>query len=343
MSAEKRRVEMKVRQLRAMCLLSCSLGADLRKDLERDLARIPEMHKKELLQLEKRADATVAEIGRRLGLRKTPEECLAYVDEMEQAPGEMPWLRKRGIEDEWFSNLADVLPKGNLYPPHTRFGIDVKGYMPAGLEFRLLEASLFESAALLWNDTAASEVPDRDLGAMGDSKIPWKRHEELKRSAVRGVFALLEGYLNGIALDVELTTDLTTLSVNARELILEHNDDGKARFKTLREKTFSYPRIALGLEHSPVQETNEHVKWILAHERELRDAIVHPTPRAEDGAPIREQVYYDTDFAVVRDLVDQTTGLIRYVDTLLNGRFGRVELWLRDRGPDGLFPSETFH
>jgi hypothetical protein len=208
----------------------------------------------------------------------------------------------------------------------------------------LLEASLFESAALLWNETTASEVHDRDRGALGDAKIPWKRHQELKRSVVRGVFALLEGYLNGIALDVELTTDLTTLSVGAMELILEHTDDGKARFKTLREKIFGYPRIALGPEHSPAQDGNDHVKWILEHERQLRDAIVHPTPRAEDTElPIREQAYYDTDIAVVRDLVDHTIGLIRYVDALLNGKFGRVELWLRDRGAEGLFPSETFH
>ena len=302
------------------------------------------MHKRQLLELEAHVDATVAALGPRLGLRRTIEECLAYVEEMERAPHEMPWLRKRDIEDEWFSNLTDVLPMGNLYPPHTRFGIDVKGYMPSGLEFRLLEASLFESAALLWNDTAASEVQDRDRGAMGDAKIPWKRHQELKRSAVRGVFALLKGYLNGIALDVELTTDLTTLSVGALELILEHSGDGKARFKTLREKIFGYPRIALGLEHSPVQDANKHVKWILEHERELRDAIVHPTPRAQDGpSPIREQAYYDTDFAVVRDLVDHAIGLIRYIDTLLNGKFGRVGLWLRDRRADGLFPSETFH
>jgi len=76
----------------------------------------------------------------------------------------------------------------------------------------------------------------------------------------------------------------------------------------------------------------------------LRDGIVHPTPRGEDASPIiREQTYYDTEISVVRDLVDHAIGLIRYLDSLLVGRFGRVELWLRDRGADGLFPSNTFH
>lgn len=342
MSAEKRRVATAVRQFRAMCLLSCGLTAKLRAELDDDIRRIPEMHKRELMELEEHVTAVVRELAPRLGLRKSLDDCLAYVEEMERAPQDMPWLRKHGIEREWFSNLGSVPPKWNLYPPHTRFGIDVKGYMPSGLEFRLLEASLFESAALLWNDTAASETHDR--GAMGDAKIPWKRHQELKRSTVRAVFALIEGYLNGIALDIELTTDISTLSVGARELILERSDAGKSRFKTLHEKIFGYPRIALGREHSPVAERNEHVAWILEHERELRDAIVHPTPRVEDGSPIiREQAYYDTDLAMIQDLVDHAIGLIRYLDALLDGKFGRVELWLRDRGADGRLPNETFH
>ena len=173
--------------------------------------------------------------------------------------------------------------------------------MPASLEYRLLEASLFESAALLWNDTATSEVQER--ATPGDGKLPTKRYRELQRSTIRAIFALIEGYLNGIAYDIELTTDLATLSAGAREMVLERTDDAKTRFKTLREKIFAYPRIALGLEHSPVLETQADVAWILQKEKELRDAIVHPTPRAEQHrALIREQVYYDTDFAGDRRL-----------------------------------------
>ncbi len=327
-----------------MCLLSCNLTADLRKDLDRDFARIPEMHKSELVALEAQIDATVGELVTALGMRKSLDECLAYIDEMARGTSEMPWLRIHGIEADWFSKLTAILPKGDLYPPHTRLGIDVHGHMPSGLEFRLLEASLFESAALLWNDTASSEVRDRDRGATGDAKIPWKRHQELKRSTIRAVFALMESYMNGIAFDVELTTDLNALSVGARELVREQSDDGKARFKTFREKIFGYPRIALTVEHSPVQEENEHVKWVLEHERELRDAIVHPTPRVEQASvPVREQTYYDVDLAMVRELVDHAVGLIRYVDSLLGGRFGQVDLWLKGRGADGLFPNATFH
>ncbi len=140
MSAEKRRVEKVVKQFRAVCLLSCSLGATLRTERDRDIARIPEMHKSELTELEKRITAVIRELAPRLGLRKSLDECLAYVEEMEHSPHDMPWLRKHGIEQEYFANLGDVDPKWDLYPPHTRFGIDVKGCMPSGPEFRLLEA-----------------------------------------------------------------------------------------------------------------------------------------------------------------------------------------------------------
>src|SRR4051812_2871964 len=122
MSSEQRRVANKLRQLRAMCLLSCNLTADLRKDLDRDFARIPEMHKSELVTLEAQIDATVGELVTALGMRKSLDECWAYIDEMARGTGEMPWLQIQGIEADCFSTLPALLQKGNLYPPHTRLG-----------------------------------------------------------------------------------------------------------------------------------------------------------------------------------------------------------------------------
>ena len=79
------------------------------------------------------------------------------------------------------------------------------------------------------------------------------------------------------------------------ELILERSDDDKPKFKTLKEKVFGYPRIGLGLDHSPVAEANEHLAYIIENERKLRDAFVHPTPRQDDdGGAKREQVSIQT-------------------------------------------------
>jgi hypothetical protein len=70
---------------------------------------------------------------------------------------------------------------------------------------------------------------------------------------------------------------------------------------------------------------------------------VHPTPREEPGQPVRrEQTYYDFEFDAVQNLLTHTIGIIRYIDGLLNGRFGTVAKWLTDPAADRKFPEKTF-
>ena len=341
MSAQKRRVERVVRGFRAMALLACNMPRDLRASLDAELRAIPEMRTSALRELEARTEAVVQKLRDELGALKPMSEYLAIAEDMERHPDEMLWTQKHVIDTQLFSRMGTVSQRWKLHPPHTRFGIDTHGHMPDTLEWRLLEASLFESAALLWNDTLTAEV--NDAGALKEDKIAGKRYRELKRSTIRALFALIEGYLNGIAYDIILTSDVSALSKGAREALLERSDDGRAKFKTLREKLFGYPRLALERKHSPVEEADDHVAYVLAHEHELRDAFVHPTPRRKPERPVlRERTYYEFELREVSDLFDHTIGLIRYLDGILDGRFGRVETWLADRDADGRFPPKTF-
>jgi hypothetical protein len=342
MSAAKRNAERSVREFRAVSLLSCNLPRKLRDELDGLLAAIPGMKVSELNALTDHTDRVIEDVRRHLGALAPSSDYVALVSDMERHPGQMLWMQKHVIETQLFSNLSAAMPRWPLFPPHLRLGIDRHGEWPDTLEWRLLEASLFESAALLWNDVLEAAVDDSR--ARGDDKIPGKRYRELKRSTIRAVFALLEGYLNGIAYDITLTTDVTSLSTGALEMLSERDDQGRARFKSLKEKLFGYPRLALNLEHSAVDERNEHVAYLLAHERELRDAFVHPTPRREPAqAMLREQTYYDFKQETVSELIDHAIGLIRYIDGLLDGRFVRVEIWIADRGADGKFAPSTFH
>lgn len=342
MSAAMRQAARAVREFRAVALVGCSLTNELRSELDEHLRAIPQMKVSELKALTERVEATLSSVREALGALVPSSEFVALVDDMEQHPDEMLWMQKHVIDTQLFSNMAEVVPRWPLFPPHLRVGIDHHGHFPGGLEWRLLEASLFESAALLWNDVVDSEVDDSR--SRGDDKIPGKRYRERKRSTIRATFALLEGYLNGVAYDISLTRDPATLSKGALELLTERGEQDKARFKTLREKLFGYPRIALGLDHSTVDEQNEHVKFLLENEREMRDAFVHPTPRQEPGRPeLRERTYFEFSQQTVAELLDHTIGLIRYVDGILEGRFGRVEIWLRNRSADGRFTAETFH
>ena len=324
-------------------LLACNLTRTLRTELDGYITAIPDMKVSDLRDLKEHTDRVVQDFRNTLGARVPTSDYVALVADMEKHPAQMLWMQKHVIDTQLFSNLAAVVPRWSLFPPHLRIGIDHHGALPDGLEWRLLEASLFESVALVWNDTLDTVGVD-DSAARGDDKIPGKRHRELKRSAIRAIFALLEGYLNGIAYDVILTTDVNTFSNGAQEMLAERDTKGRARFKTLKQKLFGYPRVASGLEHSTVDEKNEHVAYLLEHERQLRDAFVHPTPRPQPGqAILREQIYYELDLNVVSELLDHTIALVRYIDGILDGRFGRVEIWLADRETDGKFAPTTFY
>jgi hypothetical protein len=342
MSAAKRNADRAVREFRAMALLSCNMTHSLRDDLDGRIAVIPDLKVSELKDLSEHIEGVVHALRERLGALLPMCEYLDLVIELEKHPAQMLWMQKQVIDTKFFSNLAAVVPRWPLFPPHTRLGIDHHGQLPDSLEWRLLEASLFDSAALLWNDVLDAEV--EDAKARGDDKIAGKRYRELKRSTIRATFALIEGYLNGIAYDITLTTDVAGLSIGAREMLLERDPEGRARFKNLMQKIFGYPRLALGLENSPIERLNEHVAYIQDHERELRDAFVHPTPRREPGQPVlREQTYYEFEQKDVSDLLGHAIGLIRYIDGILAGRFGRVEIWLANREADGKFAPKTFH
>lgn len=339
LAAAKRNLDRALREFRAMALIGCNMTPKLRERLDQEIASIPDLKAGALKELAEKTDAVTQQLRAGLGALQPMAFYLDLVHDMEQHPDLMLWLQKHDIDTQMFSKLADVKNDWKDFAPHVRFGIDNPGHIPASLEWRLLEATLFESAALLWNDMMdAGEAIKRD-----DRKIADKRYRELKRSTIRALFALFEGYLNGIAYDVILTTDITTLSKGSQEMLTERTDDGRARFKTTKEKIFGYPKIALGLVHSSVDEHNEHVEYILEHEKELRDAFVHPTPREESGQPVRrEQTYYDFEFDAVQNLLTHTIGIIRYIDGLLNGRFGTVAKWLTDPAADRKFPEKTF-
>lgn len=342
MSAAKRNAGRVIRELRATALLACNLTRALREELDGQLLAIPTMKVAELNSLHDRAQATLIELRSALGARAETQEYMELVEDMHKHPGEVAWLARHFIDKKLFSNLETAVPRWRLFPPHLRVAIDHHGVMPDGLEWRLLEASLFESAALLWNDALAAATDD--AVARGDDKIAGKRFRELKRSAIRAIFALLEGYMNGIACDVSLTVDIAALSKGARQMLLERDDDGRAQFKSFKEKVFGYPRLALGLRQSPVDERNVHLAHIFAQERLLRDAVVHPTPRNDpDRLVLREQAFYEVELDVVRDLLDHSIAAINYIDQILDGKFGRVEIWIAERGADGRFAAGTFH
>jgi hypothetical protein len=261
-------------------------------------------------------------------------------------PRDLYFLPKEFIRTRLFRNFEIAAPRWALHPPHSRFGIDARGELPftgQTVEWRLLEATLFEDLAMLWNDSVAAHT-DGAGGVQGDARIPVKRFGALKRAAARALFALLEGYLNGIAVNIQWTMDLSSLTPAQREMILERDDQGRLKYKRLRDKALQYPKIAIGAQHPPIAENNPCLSLILARERDWRDAVMHPSPGLEDNRTIsRERAVFELDLAELGELVDAGISLIRQIDAVLAGRFGSVSIWLHARGADGIFPNTVFH
>lgn len=187
-------------------------------------------------------------------------------------------------------------------------------------------------------------MPEPEQAAVHDERIPIKRFYVLKRSTARAVFALLEGYINGVAVDTRYTSQEGDFTQEQHDMLLERRQDGRPKYLSLRDKLLQYPKLALRAPHPPLHATSPDFALILLRERQMRDAIVHPAPRFDEGRPVsREQSYYELRIDELGALVDASIRLIRSVDAALAGRFGSVDIWLADRQADGRFASEVFH
>lgn len=337
-----------MKQYRALLILSKSIARSDRIQLDDIIESVPTLSSKQLIRAEAFYEEHFTKMATRVGLIAKPDSLVKALEELRPPPPNILYVPKVHIEAKWFSNFAEgrfrFWPQ---YPPHARIGIDLEADHEdhhMRLDWRMLEASLFEDMALLWNDVVAHDEPISEAVLLGDARIPLKRAAILRRSAARAAFALLEGYLNGLALDILLTR--TGLTPAEREALEETRGDEK-RFAPvkLRDKILRYPRIAARKPHPLFQETDcEALADVCRFERQHRDSLMHPTPRVEVGREIaREEVYYDISLDETRSIIDAVVGVIERIDHELDGMFGRVSMWLAKRGHDDRYPNTTFH
>lgn len=345
LSAAQRKVELALRQYRAVVILAGGLPKDLRDDLDEKIASVPHLTKKPLQELQSWCEDLMAQFHLLCGFKTTPQEYLKLVEHTWTIPDDLVFITKAHYDKYLFQRCEKMFKKWPLLPPHTRIGIDPRGTQPRTgevFEWRLLEAALFEDVAVLWNECVRSERPDGV--AWGDDRIPKKRFRSLQRATARAVFALLEGYINGVAVDIQSVFDLAAIAPADRELLLERAADGRQRFKRFREKVLQYPKIAVLAQHPPINGENPDLALVLRREREWRDFFMHPSPRLDEPTKAgREREFFDLELSDLGALIDATISLIREIDKALEGRFGSVSVWLFDRRPDGTFPNETFH
>lgn len=266
---------------------------------------------------------------------------LQVLENARRAEGGFPCVSKYQL-GQLFNRYDRAIPTFPRLPMHAGIGIDIGNFRATGnqVEIYLLEASLFEDLAALWNE--ASRACAKEAAAQS-TKVESKHAVACLRAAAKAAFNLLEGYLNGLAGDIAIVRQVT--GAERRKLTEWDEDRQKAVYCSTRDKLQQYPRIALGAAHPPLQESScAAMARVLRLEEQLRHALIHPRP--ESASPerltMREQAYFSLDAATVATLCDDVLELIEQIASCVGPTFGDVSLWLRRRAVDGQFGSEVF-
>jgi hypothetical protein len=239
-----------------------------------------------------------------------------------------------------FTNYENRFPDFRRLPQHGRIGIEVGGRKSSNAEIKsfTLEGSLFEDMAALWNVAATATEAEEPETTVPDAK----RAAALRRATAKAAFNLLEGYLNGLAVDIQLL-----LAVSAKEkTLLQEWDEARNRHVrlSLRDKILEYVKLAARAQHPPIQESNSKaMQVVLATETAVRHALIHPTPRLLTGeATYRENVYLNLTLQQVEAVCDAVVELIRQIGAAVGPSFGDVEFWLFGRNESNRYSDRTF-
>jgi hypothetical protein len=336
----RRRMHRAFRKYRAVHILLNTPSPDELTRLDESLENIERMSGPELRRKAGAFKAEYEKIVKMYGVCGNIEDFEEILEEYRAAAKPLLYVAKFDLE-RLFRKYENRFPDLRRLPPHGRVGIEVGGRGAPGLAIKtfLLEASLFEDMAALWNSAAAAThaaLPE-------DSTVAEEKHAAaLRRATTRAAFSLLEGYLNGLGVDIQLT-----LKVSAKEkALLEEWDEAKKRAVrlSLRDKILQYVKLASRSQHPPIQESNsEAMQIVLATESAVRHALIHPTSRlTHQDSTYRENVYLNLTLDEVQAVCDAVVKLIREIGATVGPQFGDVESWLFDRNPRGRYPDASF-
>jgi hypothetical protein len=303
----------------------------------RDIARAS---RKQLYVIVQSIERKIEEVRNEFSITAEPGYLVQILEAMHNArPGEFT-LFPLHFWRSLFRNNQYPWPGLDALPLHARIGLDASGELYTGArhpEVYLLETILYEDAAALFN-AAKREIPrPRDK-----SRI--KLHNALCRGSITAAVYFVEAYLNGLAVDYFIENQ-DQLDNTQRSTLLDWDfARNRPRYLALRDKLLQYQRIILRVEHAPIQESNcEAVKTILGTARVIRDAIAHPSPAfdLETLEAEKERIVFGLTLQQAEEVLDASVALVKRLEHAICGDVRRLS-WLYERGPNGLFPDETF-
>lgn len=331
----------------ALRLLLNAASTDERLAMEETLRQLESVPRRDLKRLDAEVRQQVRALRREFGVVATRADLQFLIDPKATGLGDALYVSKHALDGlvHHYERRLDIYPK---LPPHARIRVCV--FNPAkpapGIEVFVLEASLFEDMAALWNSAieASAQPAPEGAAAPAPDGISHKSYNALLRATAKAGFNLIEGYLNGLAFDILVATQVSPED----ETKLREWDATRSRPSpmTLRDKILQYPKIALGVAHPPLTEGNcPAMRRVVELQDTLRHSLIHPTPQARGvpyPQPTREESYWNIRQSQVSELCDSAIALIRALDNVLGSRFGTTDYWLHDRTPEGRFPDTTF-
>jgi hypothetical protein len=262
----------------------------------------------------------------------------------------------RWMLEALFSKSGDSILHIPSVPRHALVQIDVNGLLDDGSmrEYRVLEASLYEDMALMFNRVLDLEQELDSLHQKHrilkepEQKKTFKELAAARRACVSSAFYFVEAYLNSLAFEA-LITRSTELSQQDLERLTEWSESrnegkGADKYLTLRDKCLHYPRLVAGKQHPLLDENNSPaLARFLSEFKELRDSIVHASavPRQPELGLDKEQRFLLLNTKQCGEIVDVSIELVGKIEEATYGHRNRV-IWLVPRDSTGRFPMLAF-
>lgn len=233
----------------------------------------------------------------------------------------------------WRVSLVDFVKQfgqfreGKLGGAPLHVTVDVS---PWGLKTEFPETLLIKDLAVAFNE--AVEIEEHRLTPY--RTMSWAQQKEAKtrpeiadlvrrrdanqRACVLACFNLIEAYVNGLAWDYVQTHDISGLTDEKQNVLME----SKGRLVNIEVKLIKIPAIVAGTIPGPLHQTQEPMKSFLEIVKPYRDAIVHASPFS---APLKFGGYdklsklYGLDMPTVRTAVQVTISMIGEIYRFVGG------------------------
>ena len=303
---------------------------------------IDSLDKQGLREFIKRYKSAISDLRKLYGIKVDNSIVVDFWDRVESLnwpSGKILYIHKY-ILKQWFKRYNVTLPAFDNFPEHAKIGIDpgiIRKKRGEGVNVFILEAVLFEDMCALFNN---AKKKYNSIDRKKDSDIEWKTFCSVLRATIISGFNFLEAYLNGLAIDFYILNKDKLDDKTIRLLTDWDFNKDRPQYISLRDKMLQYPRIILGLEHPPLQESNCAEMAFLLEAKYRRDSIVHPSPNPDFGNQ-RENDFLNPNFEEVDNIIDNIILFVSKIEKLIKGNHNRID-WFSQRTNGGFFPESVF-